>query len=128
MACGIWSDSQPWVSIETVDDLENFVDFAEANVEKPSAISVEIHGYRVDHLVGHEKSFVHMTPDDHKQPYHVTVGGPSEGTVNFWLQSAHHTEFENRYLVEKQLAREAFRFFFQTGRLSPAVQWEDYFA
>ena len=128
MTSGIWSETEPSVSIDSVDDLDRFVDFAEAKADKPTAISVEIHGYRVDLLVGHEKSFIHMTPDDLAQPYHVTIGGPPGGGVNFWLHAWHHTWFENRHLVPKALARGAFRLFFQTGQLSPAVEWEEYFA
>jgi Immunity protein Imm1 len=128
MTSGTWSETEPSVAIDSVEDLDRFVDFAESKAEMPSAISVDTHGYRVDLLVGHEMSFVHMTPDDLEQPYHVTIGGPSEGVVDFWLHSWHHTQFENRYLVPKSLAREAFREFFQTGRLSPAVEWEDYLA
>lgn len=128
MTSGIWSTSESSIDIDSVDDLERFVDFGESKAERPTAISVDVHGYRVDLLVGHDKSFVHMTPDDHGHPYHVTVGGPPEGGVDFWLHTLHHTWFESRHLVPKPLAREAFQFFFQTGRLSPAVEWEQYFA
>jgi hypothetical protein len=56
MATGTWSEAEPSVDVDTVDDLDRFVDFAEAKAEKPTAISVEVHGYRVDILVGHELS------------------------------------------------------------------------
>ena len=128
MATGKWSESEPSIEIATVDDLDRFVDFAEAKAEIPTAISVNIHGYRVDLLVGHERSFVHMTPDDPAQPYQVTVGGSAKGGIDFWLHSWHHTWFEGRHLVSKALAREAFREFFKTGRLSSVVAWEQYFA
>ena len=128
MTSGVWSETESAVHISSVADLDRFVDFAEAKAERPSAISVEIHGYRVDLLVGHEKSFVHMTPEDSAHPYHVTTGGPREGGLDFWLYSWHHTWVEGRHLVPKMLAREAFREFFLTGRLSSAVEWEEYFA
>jgi hypothetical protein len=128
MATGTWSETEPSVDIASVDDLDRFIDFAEAHAEMPIAISVDVHGYRVDLLVGHEKSFVHMTPDDLDQPYHVTIGGPLEGGVDFWLHSLHHTWFKGRHLISKAAAREAYRLFFQTGQLSPAVGWEQYFA
>src|SRR5262245_19525486 len=121
MTSGTWSETEPSVAINSVDDLDRFVDFAESQTEIPIAISIDLHGYQVELLVGHEKSFVHMTPDDSNQPYHVTIGGPTDGGVDFWLHSLHHTWFENRHLVAKALAREAFREFFNTGRLSPAV-------
>jgi hypothetical protein len=127
MATGTWSDAEPSINIATVDDLDRFVDSAEATCERPTAISIDMHGYRVDVLVGHESSFIHLSPNE-ERPYHVTVGGPTEGTVNFWLHGSHHTEFENRHLVPKLLAREALREFFKTGRLSPVVEWEQYFA
>jgi len=90
MATGIWSGTEPFVEIATVDDLDRFVDFAGSKAEMPTAISVDVHGYRVDLLVGHKRSFVHMTPDDRSQPYHVTIGGSAEGGVDFWLHSWHH--------------------------------------
>lgn len=128
MATGIWSDTEPSIEIATVDDLDRFVDSAESKAERPTAISVGIHSYRVDLLVGYNRSFVHMTPDDLSQPYHVTVGGSAEGGVDFWLHSWHHTWFEDRHLVPKALAREAFREFFRTGQLSSVVAWEQYYA
>jgi hypothetical protein len=129
MFSGVWSETEPSVNIESVDDLDRFIDQAETMCERPSAISVEAHGYRADILVGHEKSFVHLTPDDpDRQPYHVTVGGESEGGLDFWLHSWHHTWVEARHLVPKQVAREAFREFFRSGRLSPVVEWEQYTA
>ena len=128
MTRGTWSDVEPSVVIDSIDELERFVDFAESKAAVPTAISVEVHGYQVDLLVGHEQSFVHMTPNDLAHPYHVTLGEESEGGVDFWLHSSHHTWFENRHLVAKPLAREAFRIFFETGCLSPFVKWEDYFA
>jgi hypothetical protein len=128
MTSGKWSENEPSVAIDSVDDLDCFVDFVESKVKLPTAISVDVHGYRVDLLVGHEKSFVHMSPEDLSHPYHVTIGNQSAGVVDFWLHSAHYTQFENRHLVGKGLAREAFRVFFETGCLSPAVEWEDYFA
>jgi hypothetical protein len=57
-----------------------------------------------------------MTPDDLEKPYHVTGGGPAEGTVDFWLHARHYTEFEKRHLVAKPLARESLLEFFKTAR------------
>jgi hypothetical protein len=78
--------------------------------------------------VAHSLSFVHLTPDDLCNPYHVTTGGPEEGGVDFWLQSCYDTWFPARYLVAKESARAAFREFVQTGKLSPIVKWEEYYA
>jgi hypothetical protein len=129
MVSGVWSETEPAVEIESVDDLNRFIDHADAVCQRPAAISVEAHGYRVDLLVGHEQSFVHLTPDDpDHQPYHVTVGGAAEGGLDFWLHSWHHTWVEARHLVPKQLAREAFCEFVRSHTLSPVVQWEQYTA
>jgi hypothetical protein len=127
MASGVWLETEPAVNIESVDDLVQFIEHAEAVCDRPSAISIEGHGYRADLLVGHDKSFVHLTPDDPDcQPYHVTVGGGSDRGLDFWLHSWHHTWIEGRHLISKQLAREAFCEFFHSGKLSPIVEWEDY--
>jgi hypothetical protein len=123
----MWSETEPSVDIQSVDDLDRFIDHAEARCERPTAISVEAHGYRADLLVRHDLSFVHLTPDDpDRQPYHVTVGEAGVGGVDFWLHGWHHTEFEARHLVPKHLAREAFREFVRSGTLSPVVGWEQY--
>jgi hypothetical protein len=129
MATCKWSETEPSVEIFSVEDLDRFVAMAEAHSERPTAISVEVHGYRADLLVGHDQSFVHLTPDDSdRHPYYVTVGSGGDCNVDFWLHGWHHTEFEGRHLVPKTLGREAFRDFFQSGKLSSAVEWEEYFA
>ena len=129
MISGVWSETEPSVDIESVDDLDCFIDYAEAKSERPTAISFEAHGYRADLLVGHEKSFVHLSPDDPDQrPYFITVSGAVEDGLDFWLHSWHHTWMDGRHLVSKALAREAFREFFQTGELTSVVGWEQYTA
>jgi immunity protein Imm1 of predicted polymorphic toxin system len=129
MAKGVWSDSEPAVEIDSVADLERFIDEAEARCGRPVAVSVDAHGYTADLLVGHEMSFVHLRPSgEPPRRYFVTVGGIEEGMVEFWLQTNHHTEFEARHLVPKVEAREVFIAFFQTGARSSRVQWEEYSA
>jgi hypothetical protein len=129
MVSGVWLETEPTVGIASVDDLDRFIDHAEARCERPTAISVEAHGYRADLLVGHDRSFVHLIPDDpDRRPYHVTVGEAVGSGVDFWLHGWHHTEFEARHLVPKQLAREAFREFVRSGMLSSVVRWEQYTA
>ncbi len=128
MTYGTWSETEPSVKIGTIDDLDRFVDNAEAKAEFPIAVSIEVHGYHANLLVGHGKSFVHLSPLDPDQPYFVTIGGSSDDGVDFWIHSWHHTWFESRHLVDKALAREAFREFFRSGKLSSLVQWEEYTA
>jgi Immunity protein Imm1 len=129
MLIGVWSEVEPSVEIESADDLNRFIDHAEAMCQCPTAISVEAHGYRADLLVGHDQSFVHLTPEDSDlHSYQVTVGGSGEGRLDCWLHSWHHSEIEARHLIPKQLAREAFCEFVQSGKLSASVQWEQYAA
>jgi hypothetical protein len=129
MLRGVWSEDEPSTGIESADDLNRFIDHAEAVCRRPAAISVEAHGYRADLLVGHDQSFVHLTPEDpNLHSYHVTVGCTVEGGLDFWLHSWHHTWIDARHLIPKQLAREAFFEFVQSGKLSVAVQWEQYSA
>jgi hypothetical protein len=87
MTIGKWSENAPPVVIDSIDDLDRFVEFAESKAEVPTAISVEVHGYRVDLLVGHEKSFVHMSPEDLAHPYHVTIGGKLKAV---WISGFTH--------------------------------------
>jgi hypothetical protein len=129
LATGIWSELEPHVAIESLQDLERFIDHATAVAECPTAVSVEAHGSRADLLIGHHLSFVHITPHDpDANPYHVTVGHADERGVDFWLHGCHHTWFDGRHLVSPELAREALREFFRSGGLSNAVEWEEYSA
>jgi hypothetical protein len=129
LAIGIWSEVESLVEIESVDDFDRFIDRTSAASARPTAISVKAHGYRADLLVGHRFSFVHLTPDDPEaNSYFVTVGRTGERGVDFWLHSSHHTWFDGRHLVPTEHARAAFREFFQSGRLSSAVEWEQYSA
>jgi hypothetical protein len=128
MASGVWSETEPSVEIRTTDELDRFIEWAEARTSRPTAISVNAHGYRVDLLVGHDTSFVHLTPDDPCKPHYVSTGAPAKGGVDFWLHSWHHTWFEGCHLVPKAYAREAFREFFQFGTLAPVIEWEQYTA
>jgi Immunity protein Imm1 len=128
-ASGTWSENESSVDIDSVDDLDRFVEYAEAKCTRPSSISIEVHGYRVDLLVGHGKSFVHMTPEDFDdRPYFVTLADMTGDGVDYWLHSWHHSWIDSRHLVDKSLAREAFREFFRTGKLSTVVKWEQYTA
>jgi len=129
MLNGVWLEVEPSVEIESADDLNRFIDHVEAVCQYPTAISVEAHGYRADLLVGYDQSFVHLLPEEPDlHPYHVTVGGTGEGDLDYWLHSWHHSGIEARHLIPKQLAREAFCEFVQSGKLSAAVQWEQYSA
>ena len=128
MPFGKYSETEPAVEINSLDELDRFVDGFEAGCQFPVAISVEVHGYRVDLLVGHRLSFVHLTPEDFERPYFVTIGDGSEPAVDFWLLSQHHTWFEGRHLVPKPIARQAFREYFEAGRLSSQARWEEYHA
>jgi hypothetical protein len=128
MARAVRSDEEDPVEVRTVADLDKFIEHAESRAARPVAISIDAHGCRADILVGYHLSFVHLSPDEPGRPYHVTVGGPPEGGVDFWLHSLHHTWFEARHLIQKDAARQALREFFVSGRLSTTVQWENYTA
>ncbi len=129
MTSGTWSGFEPSMDIDSVDDLDRFVEYAEGTCARPTAITIDAHGYRVDLLVGHDKSFIHMTPEDFDdRPYFVTLGDLTGDGLDYWLHSWHHSWIDSRHLVDKSLAREAFREFFRTGKLSTGVKWEEYTA
>lgn len=128
MPRAIWSDRERDVDVETVADLESFIDENEARARFPVAISVMAHGYRADLLVGHAQSFVHLSPDAEGDRYFVTVGESAGGSVDFWFHTNHHTQFEARHLIDNAAARAAFVEFFATGRRSTTVRWERYAA
>jgi hypothetical protein len=85
VAKAVWSDSEPEVEVNDEDRLAQLIDYADVNSEVPTTVSIEIHGYRSDLLVGHPMSFVHMSPDDKEGAYFITLGGERR-TVRFLAQ------------------------------------------
>ena len=126
MAKGTYSDAETPVDLQTVEDLDRFLDGCEARSAVPVAVSVHAHGHRADILVGHARSLVHLAPDEAGSPYFITVGESTPGLIDVWLHGQHHTQFEVRHLVAKEPAREAMREFFEAGTRSSAVRWERY--
>jgi len=96
-----------------------------ARPDFPISVRLQAHGCEVDVLLGLPESFVNITEVAARR-YYITVGDLYiDDVVSFYLLGQHHTEFERRHLVPLGIARSVFREFFQTGRRSTIVEWEE---
>jgi hypothetical protein len=88
-------------------------------------VRLQVHDCEADILLGLPESLVYVTVPAARREY-VTVGDLYiDGGVDFYLLGQHHTEFERRHLVPLPTARAVFREFFETGRRSASVKWEE---
>src|SRR2546423_6518551 len=124
-----WAESAPAAEIRTGEQLDELLDQITAACRPgfPISVILQAHGFRVHILLGLLESFVYL---DEVSPtrYFITVGDSHvDGGVDFHLLGQHHTEFERRHLIPADMARRVLREFFDTGRKSEIVQWEEGF-
>ena len=123
-----WSENVQPAEVRTGEELDQLLNGLAATSEAkefPISVRLDAHGCWVDILLGLQESFVYV---DEISPtrYYITVGDPhAEGTVNFHMFGQHHTEFESRCLIPLAAARRVFREFYDTGRRSSSVEWEE---
>lgn len=122
-----WSETEPAAEVLTGDQLDQLIEqlAARAHPDFPIAVRLQAHGCWVDILLGLPESFVYVNELAPRREY-ITVGEVhGEDVVSFYLLGQHHTEFERRHLIPLATARRVLRQFFDTGRRSPAVEWEE---
>lgn len=122
-----WSETEPPAEVPTAEQLEQIVDrlAASARPDFPISVRLQVHGCDLDLLLGTPESFVYITELGARR-YYITLGDLYiDGGVSFYLLGQYHTEFERRHLVPQATARAVFREFFQTGRRSATVEWEE---
>jgi hypothetical protein len=122
-----WSETEPAAEVLTGDQLDRLVErlAAAARPDFPIAVRLHVHGCWVDILLGLPESFVNVNELAPRRE-HITVGdSDGEEVVSFYLLGQHHTEFERRHLIPLATARRVLREFFDTGRRSPTVEWEE---
>jgi hypothetical protein len=118
-----WSESVPPVEVRTGQQLDQLID--QLRPEFPISVVLHAHGCEAHILLGLPESFVYV---DEVSPtrYFITVGDSYvDGGVEFHLLGQHHTEFERRHLIPLVTARRVLREFFDTGRRSEIVEWEE---
>ena len=121
-----WSETEPAAEVLTGEQLDQLLDQLAGTTRPdfPISIRLRVHGCEVDVLLGLPESFVYVT--EAARRYYITVGDLYfDGGVDFYLLGQHHTEFERRHLVPLATARAVFREFFETGRRSASVEWEE---
>jgi len=122
-----WSEKEPPAEVSTSEQLDHLLDrlAADSRPDLPISVRLKAHGCEADMLLGLLESFVYVTEVVAKR-YYITVGDLYiDGGVDFYLLGQHHTEFERRHLIPLPTARAVFREFFQTGRRSTSVEWEE---
>jgi hypothetical protein len=122
-----WSEAEPPARILNGEALEQLLDklHASADPEAPSAVVLNAFNCDVHILLGLTESFVYVDETDQFR-FYITVGDQNaQGYIAFFLLGQHHTEFERRYLIPIAKARQVVREFYDTGRRSSNVQWEE---
>jgi hypothetical protein len=122
-----WTEGEPPAEILSGAHLDELLDglAAEARPDFPTAVRLHAHECEVDVILGLANSCVYVDEPGPRQ-YHMSVGDPhAEGTTEFYLLGSHHTEWENRYFIPLATARRVVREFFDTGRRSASIQWEE---
>ena len=122
-----WSETEPAAEVLTGEQLDQRLDqlARSARGDFPISVRLQMHGCEADILLGLPGSFVYVNELAARREY-ITVGDSrSEGVVSFYLLGQRHTEFERRCLIPLAAARRVLREFFDTGRRSPTVEWEE---
>jgi hypothetical protein len=118
-----WSESVPPAEIHTGEQLYMMLD--QLHPDFPISVVLHAHGCEAHILLGLPDSFVYLDEVSSSRSY-ITVGDShAEGLVTFHLVGQHHTEFERRHLIPLTTARQVLREFFETGRRSVSVMWEE---
>jgi hypothetical protein len=122
-----WSETEPAAAVLTGEQLDQLIDriAAGARSDFPISVRLQVHGCEVDILLGLPESFVYVNEVTPRREF-ITVGDLYiDGGVSFYLLGQHHTEFERRHLIPVATARRVLREFFDTGRRSASVEWEE---
>ncbi|MGA2242298.1 MAG: Imm1 family immunity protein [Verrucomicrobiota bacterium] len=125
-----WSETEPPATVSTCHELDQALHQVAARCTPghPIIVVIYVHGYQVGIGIGLHESFVHVKRPEPGAPESclITVGGDQakRGVVFFFLNTR-HTEIPRHNLIPTSQAREIVREFFETGRRSTSVQWEE---
>jgi hypothetical protein len=115
------------VSQSELDGLLDRIDAEGRREGRPQDVQVTVQGAgTLGIVVGCEWSVLNHVPPELKPPYLVSVGQEeSDDPVAFYVAGDHHSEALRRNTISPEAARAAMRHFVATGKLSPAVAWEE---
>jgi Immunity protein Imm1 len=125
-----WSEEEPPVAVSTCHELDEALHrvAARCTPKHPILIALYVHGYEVGIGLGLPESFVNIKNWERGTPVCclITVGDgrAQRGTVFFYLNT-HPIEIRQRNLIPTTRARQVVREFFETGRRSTSVEWEE---
>ena len=124
-----WSEAGPPATVSTCHELDQALHQVAAHCtpEHPIIVAINVHGYQVGIGIGLHESFVHVKRPEPDAPEScfITVGdGQAKRGVVFFFLNTHHTEISQHNLIPTSQARGIVREFFETGRRSTSVKWE----
>ncbi len=124
-----WSEAEPPVEVSTRHELDQALHQVAARCTPghPIIVAIYAHGYQVGIGIGLHESFVSIKRPEPDAPEScfITVGGsPAKRGVVFFFLDTRHTEIPRHNLIPTSQAREVVREFFETGRRSTSVKWE----
>jgi hypothetical protein len=125
-----WLEEVPPVGVSTRQELDQALHKVSARCtpKHPIIVAICAHGYEVGIGLGLPDSFVNVKSrqGDSPQSSLITVGDAraQHGIVFFFLDKQ-RTEIPRRNLIPTAEARQIVREFFETGRRSTSVKWEE---
>jgi hypothetical protein len=125
-----WSEEEPPVTISTCHELDQALHKValRSTAAHPIVVALYVHGYEVVFGLGLPESFVNVKNWEPGTPECclTTVGNDSaqRGVVFFFLDKR-RTEIPRRNLIPTAQARQVVREFFETGRRSTSVKWDE---
>ena len=125
-----WSETEPPAVVSTCHELDQALHQVAARCPpgRPIIVAIYVHGYQVRIGVGLHESFVHVEhpKSDASESCLITVGGgQAQRGIVFYFLDTRPTEIPQHNLIPTSQAREIVREFFETGRRSTNVQWEE---
>ncbi len=117
--------------IGSLGALDETIDRLQRKAEEASPIIVEVQradGEILSIGLGREEAVLSFTAASGNPPYYVSSSGWQAGENEDILDYdfyGHRAEIRRRYLVPMQQARDALRFFWETGERTKDIIWEE---
>jgi hypothetical protein len=125
-----WSEKEPPTPISTCHELDLALHkvAARCTAQHPIVVALCVHGYEVGIGLGLQQSFVNVKNWGHgvAESCYITVGlGQAQRDAAFFFLDTQPIEIPQRNLIPTAQARQIVRDFFETGRRSTSVRWEE---
>jgi Immunity protein Imm1 len=121
-----WGENE--VAVGSVQELDALLDRLTVEAEQDTPFMVALSREDESTLsigLGRPESVASYVPGSLEPPYLVSRGkGDGDGPVEFFF-GGQMTEFPPTSAVPVEAARDALRVFFETGELSPDLDWEE---